>query len=239
MTKEAVLPTYGPVPRGPIPGGSARRTIMISVITCVLILLLFSYDKVFSTINMGMVVCKSQLHDHKYSESTNTLLQEASENVESPLHEFEVSSNLGKQDSFSLRRRNDGSPQVGTAISTDGRSGYNRREEEDGRSGYNSVEDGRSGYNRREEEDGRSGYNSVTDGRSGYNRREEEDGRSGYNSVTDGRSGYNRREEEDGRSGYNSVTDGRSGYNRREEEDGRSGYNSVTDGRSGYNRREE
>ncbi|KZL85533.1 collagen triple helix repeat-containing protein, partial [Colletotrichum incanum] len=157
MTKEAVLPGYGSVPRGPVPCGSARRTILISVITCVLILLLISYSKALSTINLGIVVCKSQLHGHKYSEPTNTLLEESSETMASPLHEFELPSNLGKQDSFFLRRRNDGSPQVGTAASTDGRSGYNRREE-DGRSGYNIVEDGRSGYN------------SVTDGRSGYNR---------------------------------------------------------------------
>ncbi|GJD02543.1 Collagen triple helix repeat-containing protein [Colletotrichum higginsianum IMI 349063] len=239
MSKDAILPIHGAVPSEPAPRRSSGRTILISVVTCVLILSLFNYGSVVSTINKGLVVCKGQSHNLEYSDAMANLSEDATETTANAFHHSEVDSNTSNQDSLFLARRNDASPQESTAVSTDGRSGYNRREETDGRSGYNSVTDGRSGYNRREEEDGRSGYNSVTDGRSGYNRREEEDGRSGYNSVTDGRSGYNRREETDGRSGYNSVTDGRSGYNRREEEDGRSGYNSVTDGRSGYNRREE
>ncbi|TKW55994.1 hypothetical protein CTA1_11363 [Colletotrichum tanaceti] len=214
MTKDTILPIHAAAPSEPAPRRSSGRTILISVVTCVLILSLFNYGSLVSTINKGLVGCKGEYHDLKYSDPMPNLSQDASETTATAFRQSEVDSDTSTQDSLFLARRNGGSSQESTAVSTDGRSGYNRREETDGRSGYNSVTDGRSGYNRREEEDGRSGYNSDTDGRSGYNRREETDGRSGYNSVTDGRSGYNRREETDGRSGYNSATDGRSGYNR-------------------------
>ncbi|KAK1985851.1 hypothetical protein LZ30DRAFT_583258 [Colletotrichum cereale] len=189
MSKEAILPTHGPVTKSPISRSSTSRTFMVCLITCVLILSLFNYESAFSTINKGVVICKSRIHGQKSPKPTNTPLQESSQASVLPFLDSESPSTLGKQYSFSLRRRNGGISEAGPASSADGRSGYNRREEDDGRSGYNK-------------EDGRSGYNSVTDGRSGYNRREEEDGRSRYNKV------------EDGRSGYNSVEDGRSGYNR-------------------------
>ncbi|TQN67408.1 hypothetical protein CSHISOI_08021 [Colletotrichum shisoi] len=179
MTKDTILPIHGAVPSEPAPRRSSGRTILISVVTCVLILPLFNYGSVVSTINKGLVVCKGQSHDQKYSETMTNVPEDATGTTANAFHQSEVDSNTSSQDSLFLARRDDASPQGSTDVSTDGRSGYNRREETDGRSGYNKT-------------DGRSGYNSVTGGRSGYNRREEEDGRSGYNSVTDGRSGYNR-----------------------------------------------
>ncbi|KAK1955741.1 hypothetical protein LY78DRAFT_686634 [Colletotrichum sublineola] len=186
MSKEAILPTHGLDTKSTTSRSSIYRNVMLSLITFALIFSLFNYESVLSTINKGMVVCKNHVHEPNVSEPTYTSLEESS-----PFPEAQSRSTVDRQGSFSLRRRNGDASEEGSALSTDGRSGYNRREEEDGRSGYNSVEDGRSGYNRREEEDGRSGYNSVTDGRSGYNRREEEDGRSGYNKAEIGPNGYN------------------------------------------------
>ncbi|EFQ30878.1 hypothetical protein CGRA01v4_12948 [Colletotrichum graminicola] len=189
MSKEAILPAYAPVPKITTSRNSTCRTIMVSLMTCMLILSLFNYEIVFSTINKGIVVCKGHVQGQKISEPTNASLEVSSQTWALPSPKIETRSTHGKQSSFSLRRRNGEVSGADSALSTDGRSGYSRREES-GRSGYNSVKDGHSGSN------------SVTDGRSGYNRREEEDGRSGYNGV------------EDGRSGYNIVEDGRSGYNR-------------------------
>ncbi|KAK1997132.1 hypothetical protein LX36DRAFT_671196 [Colletotrichum falcatum] len=193
MSKEGVLPTYESVTKSTASRSSIWRTVMVSLVTCLFIFSFFNSESVLSTISKGAVVCKSQTHGQKTSVPTSTSLEESSHISILPAPDAESRSAVGKHESFSLRRRSGDASEAASALSADGRSGYNRREEEDGRSGYNNVEDGRSGYNRREEEDGRSGYN----------RREEEDGRSGYNNVEDGRSGYNRREEEDGRSGYN------------------------------------
>ncbi|KAK1598457.1 uncharacterized protein LY79DRAFT_539223 [Colletotrichum navitas] len=190
MSKEAILPAYAPVPKMTTSRISTCRSIMVSLMTCILILSFFNYETIFSAINKGTVVCKSHVHSQEISQPTNTSLEVTSQTWVILPPEIKSRSTLGKQNSFSLRRRNGAVSEADVALSADGRSGYNRREEEDGRSGYNRREEGgRSGYN--SVEDRRSGYNSVTDGRSGYNRREEEDGRSGYNGVEDGRSGYN------------------------------------------------
>ncbi|KAK2028788.1 hypothetical protein LX32DRAFT_589942 [Colletotrichum zoysiae] len=211
MSKEAaMLPVHEPVTRTATSRSSTLRTIMVSLVTCVLVISLFNYQSVLSTVNKGMVVCSGQVHGQQVAEAAKLSLEESSQTLVLPSQDMDSSSTLGKQTSFSLRRRSLDASELDSAPSTDGRSGYN------------AVTDGRSGYNRREETDGRSGYNAVTDGRSGYNRRDISEVDS--SASTDGRSGYNRREETDGRSGYNSETDGRSGYN------------SVTDGRSGYNR---
>ncbi|KAK2063337.1 hypothetical protein LY76DRAFT_612989 [Colletotrichum caudatum] len=198
MSKEAMLPAHEPVARTATSRGSTLRTIMVSLMTCVLVISLFNYQSVVSTINKGMVVCSGQAHGQQVAEPAKLSLEESSQTSVPSSQDTDSRSTLGKQTSFSLRRRSLDASEADSAPSTDGRSGYN--------GAADAVTDGRSGYNRREETDGRSGYNSaadaVTDGRSGYNRREETDGRSGYNSVTDGRSGYN------------GVTDGRSGYNR-------------------------
>ncbi|KAF5502503.1 hypothetical protein CGCA056_v014043 [Colletotrichum aenigma] len=170
MEKGPILPTHvsAPTSNNRCNGRrSAFGAVVISLVFCALVVEVLRIDSLLSSINNNVIV----LGNHRSPQAMLAVNEESS----------------------SLRIRTDN---VEALVSTDGRSGYNKREETDGRSGYNSVEegtvttDGRSGYNRRND----NGDTVVTtDGRSGYNKREE-DGRSGYNKAaeTDGRSGYNR-----------------------------------------------